>query len=112
MREAIVFRAREHTSRFFLSRSPEGGGGGSGNETRRDATRRDATRRGVRSRKEEARIPSRRGETVAADKHVTSARKEIVRRASIEIPSCRSYQISPRARHEDGLVDEEILEAP
>lgn len=110
MREAIIFRARERTSRFSsLTRSPGGGGGG---ERRRDATRRDATRRGVRSRKEEARVPSRRGETVAADKHVTSARKEIVRRASTEIPSCRGYQISPCARHEDGLVHEEILEAP
>lgn len=90
---------------FFSPRSPEGGA----------ATRRDATRRGVRSRKEEVKIPSRREETAAAataDKHVTSARKEIVRRASTEIPSCRSYQISPRARHEDGLVHEEILEAP
>lgn len=112
VREAIVFRALAPASRFFLfPRSPRSGG-----ERRRDATRRHAPRCPVAEGSGETARRSEEAVAVAAGKHVTFARRrqreEIVRRAPTETADRRRCQISPRARHEHGLVYEEILEAP
>lgn len=91
---------------------------GSDDATLRDVTPRDATRRGARSPKKEERPREEwRLLPFAAGKHVTFAqrheqREEIVRRAPTGNTDRRRCQISPRARHEHGLVYEEVLETP
>lgn len=114
VREAIVFRAPATASRVSFSTFSPGGA-----TTRRDATRRHATRRHA-SRCPVAAEGSgeepREEEAVAAGKHVTLAqrrqREETVHRAPAKTTDRRRCQISPRARHEHGLVYEEVLEAP